>query len=84
MRERSRLTLWNMEALQGWLHPAKEKIAKEEVLGKKLELHRKRREGKKGPAGQVFQSINSEGGGLESAPSERTEHKTGRYAMHDF
>ena len=30
-REGSSLTLWSMEALTGWLHPAKEKITKEEV-----------------------------------------------------
>ena len=40
----------------------KEKIAKKEVQEKKTELHGKQREGKKGPAGQLFQAINSEGG----------------------
>ena len=59
-----------MEALQGRLHPAKEKITKEEVQEKTTELHRKQRKGKKRRAGQVFQAINSEGGVLESKPSE--------------
>ena len=50
------------EALQGRLHPAKEKITNEEVQQKKTGLHRKQRKGKKGPAGRVFQAINTEGG----------------------
>ena len=55
------------EGLQGRLHPAKEKITKGEVQDKKTELHKTggvQREGRKGPAGQVFQAINSKGGGF--------------------
>ena len=58
------------ETLQARLHAAKQKITKEEVQEKQTELHRKQRKGKKGPAGQVFQAINSEGGGLEGNLSE--------------
>ena len=66
-------------ALQGRLHPAKEKRTKEEGQEKKTELHRKQRKRKKGRAGQVFQAINSEGGGFERTQRNTPEHKTGRY-----